>query len=155
MDTSKRKLSKNRLKTLLEELYTDKKTTTDTEPSMSPTKSLQRSATNLSGNGISLNSVHRATSTSLATWTPSTRKETRTPSLRQNLRTPSTQINRLRKREQLNKKKKEILNIASKKTSKYFEESTQTDFSPIPSITPVKGMAIEGILEAFDTMTPP
>ncbi|KAH3814607.1 hypothetical protein DPMN_143112 [Dreissena polymorpha] len=123
---------------------------------MSPTKSLQRSATNLSGNGISRNSVHRAISTSLATWTPSTRKETRTPSLRQNLRTLSTHISRLRKREPLNKqKKKENLNIASKKTSKYREKSTQTKFSPIPSITPVEGMAIEGILEAFDTMSPP
>ncbi|KAH3834040.1 hypothetical protein DPMN_107358 [Dreissena polymorpha] len=205
MDTAKRQLSENRLKRLLEELYTDKKyfdyvkkTTTDTEqnlmqsadksldflygramfweekepiperppshvkrmfsryePSKSPTKSLQRSATILSRNGISRNSVHRAPSTSLATRTPSTRKATRTPSLRQNLRTPSTQVSRLKKREQLDKKKKENLNNASKKTSKYLEDSTQTDFSPIPSITPVEGMAIEGNLEAFDTMSLP
>ncbi|KAH3824868.1 hypothetical protein DPMN_126722 [Dreissena polymorpha] len=150
MDTSKRQLSENRLKSLLEELYADKKYF-----DYSPTKSFQRSATNLSRIEISRNSVHRAPSTSLATRTPSTRKTTRTPSMRVNLRTPFTQINRLRKREQLNKKQKEKLNIASKKTSKCLEKSTQTDFSPIPSITPIKGMSIEGNLEAFDTMSLP
>ncbi|KAH3824897.1 hypothetical protein DPMN_126755 [Dreissena polymorpha] len=75
--------------------------------------------------------------------------------MRENLRTPFTQISRLKKRDQLNKKQKEKLNIASKKTSKCLEESTQTDFSPIPSITPIKGMSIEGNLEAFDTMSLP
>ncbi|KAH3712342.1 hypothetical protein DPMN_072039 [Dreissena polymorpha] len=75
--------------------------------------------------------------------------------MRQNLRTPSTQISCLRKPEQLNKKKKENLNIASKKTSKYLEDSTQTDFFPIPSITHAEGMVIEGNVEAFDTMLLP
>jgi hypothetical protein len=54
-------------------------------------------------------------------------------------RTPSTQVSRLKKRDNLNKKKKDNLNkLESQKSPlpEFFEDGTQTDFSPIP-MTPV------------------
>ena len=56
------------------------------------------------------------------------------------IRTPSTQVSRLRKRETMDKKKKDDLNNnrkASNGIPSFFQEGTQTDFSPMPPLTPV------------------
>lgn len=55
-------------------------------------------------------------------------------------RTPSTQVSRLRKREAIDKQKKEEINRRKSSTlpvPSYFEGGTQTDFSPMPPLTPV------------------
>lgn len=55
-------------------------------------------------------------------------------------RTPSTQVSRLKKREAMDKKKKEEMNKQTANglpAPSFFEGGTQTEFSPMPPLTPV------------------